>query len=73
MSNNLLAFNLMSEPRYIVDRETGDNINDGYFTHTWWSIQPEGYTPEVEDFNNPYSLVKIHIHISSRWLSSSCL
>lgn len=63
MSNNLLTFNLMSEPRYIVDRETGDNINDGYFTHTWWSIQPEGYTPEVEDFNNPYSLINTYPYL----------
>ena len=63
MSNNLLTFNLMSEPRYFVDMETGDNINDGYFTHTWWSTQPEGYTPEVEDFNNPYSLINTYPYL----------
>lgn len=58
MGNNLLTFNLMSEPRYIIDMETSDNINDGYFTHTWWSIQPE-----VEDFNNPYSLVNTYPYL----------
>ena len=62
MSNNLLTFNLMSEPRFLVDSETDDNINDGYFTHTWWSI-PEGYTPEVDDFNNPYSLVNTYPYL----------
>ena len=62
MSNNLLTFNLMSEPSFLVD-ETSDNINDGYFTHTWWSTQPEGYTPEVEDFNNPYSLINTYPYV----------